>query len=231
MLPMVDRSARDRLADAVEAFLAEDLGAFEFDDRINEIAVGTDDETVKEVAHLLWYHYDDCRDHTAALSRTEWDSIQRLLLVLRSGAVLATDRGFQWGWRQAVAIAAMVAFVGGLVLLGFGWQLLLVMVPLGGVSMLLAHFAEAGARSCKDGELVRLAPYSSVGEMLAAHRTVRAFRKRRYPDAMRERRIRGPVEAGLLWLFFRVMWLVFSPVVLLFQALPSPRSTSRVVPV
>ncbi len=40
----------------------------------------------------------------------------------------------------------------------------------------------------------------------------------------------GPIANGLLWLHAGVMWLVYSPVVLLLQALPQTRSTSRVLP-
>lgn len=227
---MVDRTARNRLADAIEAFLSEDIGAFEFDDRIFNVADDTDDETVQEVAHLLWFHYDDCKDHKAGLSQVEWDYFQRLLLLLRSDAALATDREREWSWRQAIASSAIVAFFGGMLLLGFGWQLLLITVPLGAVSMLLSRWPTAAAESDTDDDFVRLTPYSSVAEMLAVHRTVPAFRKRRYPSVMGERRIRGPVANGFIWLYSGVMWLVFSPIVLLFQALPGARSTSRVVP-
>ena len=227
---MVNRSARDRLAAAIEEFLSGDIGAFEFDDRIFGLAEETDDETVQGVAHLLSFHYDDITDHKAALSQAEWDHFQRLLLLLRSDAALATDRKRQWSWRQAIALSAIVAFFSGMLLLGFGWQLLLITVPLGTVSMLLSRWPAAEAESDTDDGFVRLTPYSSVAEMLAVHRTVPAFRKRRYPSVMCERRIRGPVAEGFIWLYSGVMWLVFSPVVLLFQALPGARSTSRVVP-
>ena len=227
---MMDRSARDRLAAAIEEFLSEDIGAFQFDDRIFALADETDDETVQEVALLLWFHYDDIKDHKAALSQVEWDYFQRLLLLLRSDASLTTDRHRRWTWRQPIALAAIVAFICGISLIGFGLQLLLITIPLGVVSMLLSRWPTEEAEPDPDDFFVRLTPYSSVAQMLAVHRRVPDFRKRRYPGAIKARRIRSSVANGLLWLPASVMWLVFSPVVLLVQAFPQTQSKSRVVP-
>jgi hypothetical protein len=51
-------------------------------------AARTKDETVKHVADLLWYHYDDLEDHKVVASKAEWDFFQRLLLILKSDADL-----------------------------------------------------------------------------------------------------------------------------------------------
>ena len=233
---MVDRTARDRLALAIEEFLADKISAFKFDDRIYAVADETDDETVREVTHLLWYHYDDVIDHKAALSQTEWDYFQRLLLLLRSDASLKNERpdespkGEQlrrWTRRQTIALAAIAAFVVGLILLGFGWQLLLVTVPLGVISMKLSSWPP-GEDEADTDKYIRLTPYSSVSELLAVHRTVSAFRKRRYPERMKSRHIGSPFANGCMKLLAGALWLVFSPIVLLFQAFP--QSTTRIVP-
>ena len=226
---MVDRTARDRLALAIEDFLGEKIGAFEFDDRINEAADDTVDETLWDVAKLLWLHYDDYKDHTAALSRAEWDYFQRLLLLLRSESSLQSDRRVRWTGRQAVALAAILAFAAGAFRLGFAWHLLLVTIPLGVVSMALRLWPGREPRT-HDTEFVRLTPYSSVSELLAVHRTIPGFRKRRYPVAMEARRIRGPITNVLMMIPFGALWLIFSPVVLFFQTLPDSEETMRVVP-
>lgn len=226
---MIDRKARDNLAAVIEAFLAEDVGAFEFDDRINGVAADTDDETVHAVVHLLWFHYDDLKNHTAALSRVEWDYFQRLLLLLRSDSSLRSDRCLRWTGRQAVALAAILAFAAGAFLLRFGWQLLLVTIPLGVVSMALSRWPARDPES-DDVDFLRLTPYSSLSELLAVRRTAPGFRKRRYPGAMDARRIRGPIANALLTIQYGAMWLIFSPVVLSFQALPKTQGTTRVVP-
>ena len=58
---MVDRAARDKVISAFEAYLDDQITAFEFDDRLQEIA--SEDLTVNEVIHAAWFHYDDCKDH------------------------------------------------------------------------------------------------------------------------------------------------------------------------
>ena len=48
MWMVVDRTARDRLAAPIEEFLADRIGAFEFDDRISAVAAKTDGEGAGE---------------------------------------------------------------------------------------------------------------------------------------------------------------------------------------
>ncbi len=134
---MVDRNARDQLALTIEGFLAEEIWAFDFHDQIESIALETDDETVYEVTYLLWFHYDDINDHTAALSRAEWDYFQRLLLLLRSGSSLQAEHKTRWGVVEAISLALLIAFVVGAFIIGFGWQLLYLSVPLAPVTIAL----------------------------------------------------------------------------------------------
>lgn len=233
---MVDRTARDRLALVIEEFLAEDIKAFAFDDRLYVVADETDDETVREVTQMLWYHYDDVINHKATLSPEEWDYFQRLLLLLRSDASLKSEQPdaslkgvlrHRWTGRQTIALAGIVIFIVGYLLLGISWQLLLVTVPLGVISMGISRWSP-GEDETETDDFVRLTPFSSVSEMLAVHRTVPAFRKRRYPEVMRTRQYRNRIAEFIINLQAGVLWLVFSPAVLMFQALP--RSTTRVVP-
>jgi hypothetical protein len=65
-----------------------------------------------------------------------------------------------------------------------------------------------------------LLPFGSVAEMRSVRRKVRGFVKSRYPTQLGSRQIRGPVSEAFNWLHFVVVWLVFSPVALLIQALP-----------
>ena len=224
----IDRKARDNLAAVIEVFLAEDVGAFEFDDRINAVAADTDDETVRAVVQLLWYHYDDIKDHTVALSREEWDYFQRLLLLLRSTSSLQSDRRLRWTERQAIAIIAILAFADSAFLLGFGWQLLLVTIPVGVVSIALWRWSLRESES-DDKELLRLTPFASFSELLAVHRTIPGYRKRRYPRSMKTRKIRGPIANAFLTIYWGAMWLMFSPAVLCYQALPKAQRATRVV--
>ena len=226
---MVDRTVRDRLAAVIEGFLSGDISSFEFADHI-DVADETDDETAHEIGGLLWYHFDDIsRDHKTDLSPLEWDYFQRLLLLLRSDAILMTSYSHRWTWRQAVALAAIVVFVVGVFLLGFGWQLLLLSIPLGALSMGLSRWATEEAKVDPDDDFVRLTPYASVAEMLVVRRSVPSFHKQRYPSMMGSQQIQGFVANGFMWVYVGSMWLVFSPIVLLFQTVPPVQGASRVV--
>jgi len=81
---MLDRTARDRTIDTIEAFLADEIDSWAYDERLDEIEFSTDDATVHEVRRLLWYHYCDFRRHRCEFTREEWQYHQRLVLLLRS---------------------------------------------------------------------------------------------------------------------------------------------------
>jgi hypothetical protein len=229
MRGMIDRASRDRLADAIEAFLVGEIGSFEFDDRIFAIHDTTEDKTVPNVVCLLWHHYDDIKDHPVALSRVEWDYFQRLLLLLRSDASLVTVRLHRWTWRQAIAIVALAGFIVGVFLIGLGWQVLLLTIPLGALAMLISRARTD--EELQSANFLRLVPYSSVSELVSVHRTVPGFRKRRYPATMESRRIRGPIASRLMMLYACAGWLFASPLIVFLQALPEVvRTRTKVVP-
>ena len=60
---MFSRYDRDALVEVINQYLTDDLTAFKLNDALIDIAARTKDETVKRVADLLWYHYDDLEDH------------------------------------------------------------------------------------------------------------------------------------------------------------------------
>ena len=226
---MFSRYDRDWLAEVINRYLNEELTAFKLDEQVSDIAAKTKDETVKQVVGLLWSHYDDVDDHKVIASKEEWDYFQRLLLILKSDAELVEDTGErQWTARQAVAVACMGIFMGAAVKTGFGSHLFWVTVPLGGISMLLAHW-----RSCieaeRQHEQTSLVPFASVAQLLTLRRKVTHFVKVHYPVRLGSRRIRGPVSEGLMWIHFGVGWLLFSPVTLAFQMLPEREHRWKVV--
>lgn len=225
---MVDRDARDKMAAAVEEYLNEKTTAFAFDDRITEIAAKTDDETVKHVAQALWFHYDDCKDHRVVLNKTQWDYFQRLLLLLKSEASIRIQQRCVWSWRQVIPAVLLVGFWGIVRQTGFGIHLLVVAIPLGAISMALSRSrrrlpAEQAAR------LARLAPFTSLAQVLAVRRKTPGFKKCPYPAGLVARTIRSPFMSRLIELQFRAVWLIFSPVVLVAQLLPDRGDLCEIV--
>ena len=102
--------------------------------------------------------------------------------------------------------------------LGIGYHLLAVAVPFGLLSILLAYSRRRSIQISQSEWA--LFPFSSVSEILTVRRSVGGFTKHRYPDYLKSKRIRDPLIEQLLEILQYALWLVFSPLVLLFQLLP-----------
>jgi hypothetical protein len=214
------RYDRDALVEVINRYLTDDLTAFKLNDALIDITARTKDETVKRVADLLWYHYDDLEDHKVVASKEEWDFFQRLLLILKSDADLVEETGKRtWTARQALAAACLAVFGVVVAKTGWGYHLFLATVPLGGVSVLLKLW-HSGLEEPRLRQQAPLIPFGSVSELRSMRRKVHGFVKSRYPTQLGSRTIRGPVSEAFNWLHFIVVWLLFSPVALLIQALP-----------
>jgi len=214
------RYDRDALVEVINRYLADDLTAFKLDDALSDIAARTKDETVQQVVHLFWYHYDDVEDHKVVASKEEWDYFQRLLLVLKSDADLVEETGKRrWTARQAVAAVCLAVFGVVVAKTGWGYHLFWATIPLGGVSVLLKLW-HSGLEEPRLRQQAPLIPFGSVSELRSLRRKVNGFVKSRYPLRLGSRQIRGPVGNAFNWLHFVVVWLLFSPVTLLIQALP-----------
>lgn len=223
----IDRQARDRLAVAIRRYMDEVLAAFAFDEEISGIRASTGDATVHFVADSLWFHYDDCKDHLAGLSRPEWDYFQRLLLLLESDARIEHLYERRWSPRQIVAGVAVIAFGLCIFRYGIGWHLSGFAVLFGPMSILLAYWPPPSAGS-DAGEAVRLAPFSSISELRAVRKAVSGFTKRRYPAGSMIRKVHSRFVLMAAWLHTAVLWSFVSPVVLLFQALPAKEIHTRI---
>ncbi|MEI7940367.1 MAG: hypothetical protein WCK27_27105 [Verrucomicrobiota bacterium] len=214
------RYDRDALVAVINRYLSDDLTAFRLDDALSDLSARTKDQTVKHVADLFWYHYDDIEDHKVIASKEEWDFFQRLLLILKSDADIVEETGGRkWTARQAVAAACLAVFAVVLAKTGWGSHLFLATVPLGGVSVLLKLW-QSSLEETQLRQQVRLVPFGSMSEMRSVRRKVQGFVKSRYPTRLGSRQIHGPVSEAFNWLHFAVVWLLFSPVALLVQALP-----------
>jgi hypothetical protein len=225
---MFSRYDRDSLVEVINRYLSEEITAFKLDEAISEIGARTKDETVKAVVDLFWYHYDDVEDHKVVASKEEWDYFQRLLLILKSDAeIVAETEKRRWTARQVVAAVCLASFGLAVVKTGFGCHLLFVTIPLGLVSMLVAHW-RSSVEARRLHEQTALMPFGSVSELLSLRRKVNNFVKARYPARLGSRQIRSPVTSALMWLHFGVVWLIFSPVALVLQVLPEPEHRWKV---
>lgn len=220
----VNRADRDALVQLIQRFLAEEITAFEFDEQLSELGGRTTDATVKWGVGWLWGFYDDCEDHRVVATKQEWDAVQRLLLVLHSDGTVKESTRREWTSRQFVAALGLIVFLCVIWQTGFGDHLIFAALPLGIVSMLLHRWQEKREISASTEKQERLVPFSSVSEMLEIRRGVRRFWKAKYPARLGDRRIRSRTTEGFLRVQAHLLWLVFSPIVLLFQSLPESHS-------
>lgn len=83
---MIDRNARNKLAEEVRHFIGCFTDNFEYDDAVFDI--DTKDQGVTEIYQNIWLTYDDLRRHKMkgkwALSETQLDIIKRAIVFLKS---------------------------------------------------------------------------------------------------------------------------------------------------
>jgi len=89
---MIDRQARDKLAEEIRHFVVGFTDNFEFDDAVSNI--DTKDRGVQEVCHAMWFTYDDLRRHKLAgsLALTE----AQMAIVKRAIVFLKSDCEYRW---------------------------------------------------------------------------------------------------------------------------------------
>jgi hypothetical protein len=83
---MIDRQARDKLAEEMRHFVLGFTDNFEFDDAA--LNIDTKDRGVQEVCHAIWFTYDDLRRHKLegrwALTEAQMAIVKRAIVFLKS---------------------------------------------------------------------------------------------------------------------------------------------------
>jgi hypothetical protein len=226
---MVDTEARTKPRQTVADYLYERIMAFEFDERLQAIADNTKDQTVQDVIQALWFTYDDVKDHKVVLGKETWDLIQRLMLVLASGAELklSDESRRVWHVSQALAVAALAAV--GLTWY-FLWHYWFFPCILGAASSIALHWwRERVACRLDLPDPSHAWPFQSPSVIRRVLRTTPGFRKLRFRPEVAQRRLRSRVLECVHWLPALALWCVFSPLVLLLQCLPLRVSRTNVV--
>ena len=223
----VERTNRDRLANAIQRYLDEKITNYEFDEEIFRILEASSDPTIDEIVVSLWHHYDDCKVHTVVLSKEEWDYFYRLMLLLKSDAHAEAEKRKHWCLAQIGAAFSLALFGVSVLWLGFGYHLFAVAVPLGFVSLLLSYWRRRSIPQLTARQLAMI-PFSSISEIFLIRRRVGRFTKHRYPSHLKHKRIRTPAMDALTSIPSLFLVLLFSPIVLLFQLLPVTDVQTRV---
>lgn len=212
----------------IRDYMEERIAAFDLADSLDGIAHATKDETVKFVGRLMWFHYDDLKDHKIVASKQEWDYFNRLLLLLESeveAEFVKTPRS--WRAQQAVAALFLAGFVFVALRSGFGKSLIVYTLLSGAVSMFVMWSGLRGLEKPSAAEIA-ITPFPSIASLLSIRRRVTMFARKRYPKSIAGRRIRNPFVEKVRCIPTGILWLVFSPIVLLIQALPQRQLEPRI---
>ena len=162
------------------------------------------------------------------LSKEEWNYFQRLTLVLRSNVHIAVNTRRRWDCTQLIAVAAFLLFLNAANGLGWGIHLLVLAIPFGLVSIGIFHWRNRFTSKKVDRSTILLAPFSSFFELITIRRRVANFRKHKCPDGMKRHEIRSPLEEAMIKIQTYAAWLLCSPLVLVYQALPTTETNTRV---
>ncbi len=227
---MIDPAARKQMADAIRSYLNEEIRSFRFSDALDDIRTQTEDPTVGLSADILCCRCDnDIQNHKVIASRREWDYFHRLLLALDSDTELEVVKTRKWSPRQPSAASAVAIFVILALRVGWGIHLLALSAAFALVSILLDcwRYKEATRLDAKD---IPLTPFVSIPQILAARRRALRFSKRRYSGHL-ARRLRCAIIDILVFLPFNLVAyaarVIFSPILLLSQAMPETDSRVR----
>jgi hypothetical protein len=215
---MIDTEARANVRQAVDDFLLDKIGSFEFDERLFQVRTRTRDATVHQIAQLLWYTYSDTEDHLVHLNKEGWNLVQRLLLVLDSGADLKQSRQWIWHPSQLVAAATLIF------LLPYIW-LILPLFKGGIISMKLASTRRRIKASRKRTDPFKVWPFPSLDAVRRALDRAPEFHKQRYRSEI-GRRGTTPwfdnlsLPQFIEWPLSRIGWCFVSPAILIWESLP-----------
>ena len=102
--------SRESLGKVIQAFLAREITAFEFDERLDAHR-DSDSPMIQHIVDAVRYHYDDCDDHLVSLSKDQWDYIQRMLLVLASDCRIENRSENRWPRKQLSAAVTLLGIL------------------------------------------------------------------------------------------------------------------------
>jgi len=227
---MVDRNARDRMIAAIRAYMAGATTDKQFDDEICRIE--TEDETVTLLVFSLECDFPTGRKLAAA--KPQWDSFNRILLLIESDAELADGN---WRRRAAAiqigAAVSLIAYVALLVHMGFDeGSYGLLMLPFGIVTALLLLFDRlTDRRENPRRDLERyIDPFPSIASILRVRRRMPAFARMPYPRslkrAFRKNLVTRVLGTSLQGAVVFACLAIFAPAVMLYLSQPyRPRHT------
>ena len=228
---VVNRQHRDGLAGIVQEFLQNEIDVVCLFEAIS-VFRQSEDSTVVYVANainLLCFEFEDDIGFESAseFTKSQWDYVQRLLLVLRSDKIIESHRIYHWSIWQAVAGFALITFIFAGWCLGFGQEWFLIAIPFSIVSLMIS-LIDRPKTEYPFVEIVT--PFDSISSLANTIKSV-GFVKLRHPGGFQRPRKLSVRKRCLDAMSDFVFWGIIFPTVLYlpFQTLPRVEISTRVV--
>lgn len=235
---MIDRTARDRVIAAIEAFQSREIRSDAFFSQLVDNCDHTNDSTIDLIKSDLSLLCDDFRDNELDLDKEGWDYVERLRLLLASDAEFAWLSEKSTGSLMCARLVAMVSVIAYAISLGvFGWNawLLLAHAPLAMLVCLIAYLRKR-ERSQRRPLDVLIDPFQSWSQLRRTRELASGFRKRRHHEQATQhsrRRSRDStssgVESAATWTLIACLMAVAAPLILALQLLLTSRGEWRIV--
>jgi len=230
---MIDRNARDKMVEAIEAYMDEKIEAFEFDDQIMDISWDCKDIAVQRSVEILWYFYDDLVDHKVTATKESWNLFHRILLLLKSDADISVSRQVIWSVTQIIALICLLVIPVAAVCSGSTWPYPVCWFCAGVLSYAMSRYrGKIDTDFAKEyKEHYDSYPFQTWWEIFQAAKSVSGFHKKKLPQEILVRKIRAregfltKVTNMLLLVFcwiplIAIGWIVVSPIILVAQIFP-----------
>ncbi len=218
---MVDRAARNEAVAVIDAYLDDQITAFEFDERLG---IDTQDMLVNEITALAWFHYDDCKDHEIVMTAEQWNLFQRLLLLLKSDADVSAPpaESRRRRWDHWLALAGFASCCTLACWVGWNGWLLPLALPFATLAFFI-HAHQVRITPVMSVRELACFPFASLGELRQVRRRTPGFVKRRHRPEVAGRVVRGEGWEEMTRLIEFVGLGLLAPLALLGQSLPSSR--------
>lgn len=208
---MVNREKRNQLAALIRVYLNGQVELTEFVELQLEYYKSEDPALYFVVGELLVHEVD-----ADALTKQEWDHIQRLLLLLESNSTVYYQNSSYRPWTQPVAAVLLFTclFIG--LLTGFDLHLFLYFIPVGLATILLL-FLRFPKPEVRPFDAI-VTPFHSISDLNIAYESAN-FVKQRYHFSPKPSS--KDSLTGIIVLVF-ISWLCMPPIALLLMCFPEP---------
>lgn len=217
---LIDRQARDVLAECVRLYLEFDVPPEEMYDVANEYS-SSSDLAVRDLSRAFVFHIfeDGFGCDAVALPKATWDAIQRYLLLLDSDFQIEDSYSYIWTYWQVAALAGVLLFFVAAQFLGAAAAFSWLSLPSAALSIWISKKKSEKRPVSPFRE--QLEPFDSFQSLKSALQQVRqqhGFEKIKFPG-----KVLKPVwGARRFSIVSHFLFLVMLPTVLFlpFQALP-----------